>query len=720
MKRKTFHSFLIYKEALEKGAVPAAYGRLMFLGAGGSGKSSLLDGLMGKPLRVGESTALADTLTVSYQWIKAAEMAEEAWKLYSEEVEARSLAAKSRELVKSKGNDSDMGGSYIDSWDNATAVKLFDISGDALDKIKGTLSSSKNTEDIPIDGLNEEIVQEAIFRPVSGYECSEGPDVVLHIWDCGGQPVFLDIISAFLTSRTMFFLLFDSSVELESVYQELWHHKGIPKPGRYQNLTHLQLMTQWLQLIHSNLVTKAEGLHQSSSSQALSGQNVAHYPRAMLIGTHRDRITESKATAVMQSLQSVCDAAAFGDLIVDKLIVDNTTAGQGKGKEDPGYKKIRENVHTFMQSLMVDTPLAWVAFRRVMQRVAVDRHILSYGESVTIAKTCGIPEEVVPSVLNFYHQLGAMLHYSTIPSLANTVIVQPQWLIDQLRLLLMPQWYGNRPGHLSRSWKWLQERGILMEELYQDIWRGCGLEGGPQALADVLEHFDLAKKISHCPDDMGFYKGIKYFVPCMLQVEPKANVVGGSQESSIKQAVALHIVFNMGYVPPGFFVRLIAQMTDQKRYIPLLDNVVYRGSITFQCNEIDRVIITESIHSLRVNIFRKSKRKYCHIRFADSCAALHSDLMQMCKAVLYWMPSVKHQFAFSCTVSDRTPEHFVNLKSDSHHESTLYCHHGHECDITPQHKFWLPIQPQAPVHVSLVLIIRMFNIHCLVHCLDTD
>ena len=709
-----------YKEALEKGVVPAAYGRLMFLGAGGSGKSSLLDGLMGKRLRVAESTALADTLTVTYQWIKAAEMAEEAWKLYSEEEEAKSLAAKSRKLVKSKGRQGQ--GSYIDNWAAAPAVKIFDVSGVAIDLMKRKVSSSKYSVDssfLQKDYVNKKIIQEAMWGRVLAHDHSEFPDVVMHIWDCEGQPVFLDIISAFLTPRTMFFLLFDASVRLESKYQEIWRHNGVLMPGRYQNTTHLQLMMQWLQLIHSSLLTKPKGLQQSHTCSALPGQN--DYPRAMLIGTHGDRLKSRKAKAVMQSLQFACDDAAFGDLIVDKLIVDNTTAGKGKKKEDPGYKRIRENIHTFMQSLMIDTPLAWVAFRQVMQRAAVGKPILSYSESVIIAEKCGIPEKVVPSVLNFYHQLGAMLHYATIPSLSDTVIVQPQWLIDQLRLLLMPQWYGNRPGHLNRFWKWLGERGILMEELYQEIWRGCGLDGGPQALVDVLEHFDLAKKISHCPHDMEFYKGIKYFVPCMLQVEPKTTVASCSREASIKQAITLHMLFNIGYVPPGFFVRLIARMTDQKRYIPLLDNVVHRGSITFQCHEIDRVIITESIHSLRVNIFRKSKRKSYHVRFADSCAALRRDLMHMCKDVLHWMPSVECQLAFSCTVSDSISEHFVFLKSDSHHESTLYCHHRHECDITPQHKFWLPIQPQAPVYVSLVLIIKMLNIHCLVvHCLDTD
>ena len=101
------------------------------------------------------------------------------------------------------------------------------------------------------------------------------------------------------------------------------------------NLTNLQLMTQWLQLIHSSLVTGAERRRLSPRSQALSGQNVPHYPRAMLRGTHWDHITTRKAKAVLQSLQSTCDEAAFGDLIVDKLLVDHTTAGIGKGQEDP-------------------------------------------------------------------------------------------------------------------------------------------------------------------------------------------------------------------------------------------------------------------------------------------------------------------------------------------------------------------------------------------------
>ena len=88
-----------YIEALKEGAVPAAYVRLMFLGAGGSGKSSLLEGLMNIPLQQAESIALADTRTVSYKWI-AADSTEEAWKLHTDDDETRKLAAKAHQFRK--------------------------------------------------------------------------------------------------------------------------------------------------------------------------------------------------------------------------------------------------------------------------------------------------------------------------------------------------------------------------------------------------------------------------------------------------------------------------------------------------------------------------------------------------------------------------------------------------------------------------------------------
>ena len=693
---------LAYNEALNEGAVPTAYVRLMFLGAGGSGKSSLLDGLMNIPLQQAESTALADTRTVSYKWI-AADSTEEAWKPHTNDDEKRNLAAKAHQLQERELLDDRKDSSII--AERTFCLPRNTVSSLQSDEHKADPNAVSKLLEFKKEHYEELIrliKQEKLF---SQYRNLVKPtsEVVMHIWDCGGQPVFLDIISAFLTSRTMFLLLFDGSVDLSSMYQEKWHHKGIAIPGREQNITHLQLMKQWLQLIHSSLLAKVNvnDPEDASTNQATASPNVLpKCPRAMLIGTRRDKITSEKAKAVVDELNTACCGAAFGDIVVDKLIVDNTKAGKGKDGEDPKYKQIRNNVHKFAESLIVPTPLAWLAFRQVLQKADLKHPILSYSEVCIVAKECGIREEVVPSVLHFYHQLGSLLHYANIPSLANTIIVKPQWLINQLRKLLMPEWYLQRPQHLKRLWKLLEEMGILTEEMYQEIWNDCGLVGGGQALMDLLEHFDLAKRIDVYPREMGFYKGIKYFVPCMVKVRPEGVNIQEATSRPIRQAATLYVSFNTGYTPPGFFIRLIARITNHKGYTPLLNRQVYRDSITFNCNELDRLIISESLQTLNLNYFRVVQRKENYILFADSCCSLFNELIQLCRAICdNWMPSIEVLFKFECALSENVSRHFILLDTNSHQESPLCCEHDHKCTLSRYHKYWLP-PPPAVSHVS--------------------
>ena len=690
------HALANYAEALKFGEVPAAYARLMFLGVGGSGKSSLLDGLMKIPMRIAESTALADTCSIKYHWVEAADAAEDAWKKRTEEDEIKELATLSRMVVNSKGE-----GSNIQNWDQAEAVKVF-CSLAAQHRVVSDQQYASEASRIQKD-VSKSVYDEAMQHAST----SKNPEVVMHIWDCGGQSIFLDIVSAFLTSHTMFLLLFDASVDLSSKYRASWRHKGRTIPGRKQNISNLQFMMQWMQLIHGSLVTKKEKsqhIQEEASASEKPIRPLPLYPNVMMVGTRGDLVISKEQ--VIKSLQHACEGAAYNDVIMDKLIIDNTTAG--KGQEDPGYKRIRKQVFDFTSSLIVPTPLAWVSFRKVVQKVVSDSPILSYSQAVVIAEVCGIQKRVVPSVLQFYHQLGVFLHYDKIQSLSNTIIVEPQWLINQLRKLLMPELYQARPQNMARFWKWLEERGVLLEQLYINIWKDCGLEGGAQGLADLLEHFDLAHKISQCPRDMDLYKGNKYFVPCMLNARPnngphrELEQITGQTQEEIRQAATLHIIFNTDYVPPGFFVRLVARMTNNKNYIPCLDRIVYRDSIEFMYNEIDRVTIAESssLLSIEVNVCRVSTRTHSMNRFAEGCLSLRSELVTMCKEVLCWFPSIELDFSLKCNCSSSATEHFVYLDTDKHQESRLFCRTlDKKYTITPDVKYWLP--PSKQVHFSV-------------------
>ena len=684
----------------------------MFLGPGGSGKSSLLDGLMNQPLRPDESTALADTLNIKHQWVEAADAAEDAWKAVTEEDEDNELASLSHQVVK---RGSQGAATYIKNWAKAPAVVLFFpvlAAASALSAVQTDQRYARNAAQIH-EGVTRSVVNK-VFRQGGHSPSSKSTEVVMRIWDCGGQPVFLDILSAFLTQRTMFLLLFNASLPLSSKYQENWRHEGHTYPGKEQNITILQLMMQWMQLIHASLVAKKErgtadkeAKRSETTSDRRQSSVLPECPRIMIVGTYGDRVQSRHQ--VLKELDISCKEKAFHDLVADELIIDNTTAGRGRN-EDPGYRRIRKRIHEFTHSLTTPTPIAWVSFRKVLQKAVSGTPVLTYEQVVAIAETCGIPKHVVPSVLHFYHQLGVFLHYANVKSLSTTIIAEPQWLIKQLCKLLMPEWYHSRPRHLAGLWRCLEGKGVLVEPLYQDIWGGCGLRRGAQALADLLEHFDLAKKISSVPREMRRYEGHKYFVPCMLKARSQEGPdremerMTGQPQEAVQEAATLHITFNTEYIPPGFFVRLAVRMTNSEKCTPIFERGVYRDSITFRFGEIDIFTISESksLASVQVDFIRVAMRTQLISHFADSCLAFRSELSTMCKKALHWFPSIEHDFAFRCSCSVRAGEHFAIIDNNMHCGSQLFCRQGKMHKMDSGHKYWLPSAPLA-VEVSIVL-----------------
>ena len=670
-------------ETLEHGEVPVSHARVMFLGLHGSGKSSLLDGIMSHPLHDAESTALADVLNIRYHWVEIADAAENSWR---EEDEVQELASLCLLAMKDESKRPATG------VNTPASASFYDQDAQEAAQIQRNVTAS--------------IVQEA-WQMLQFSPLGKGPDIMMHIWDCGGQPVFLDILSAFLTSRTMFLLVFDASQPLNSKYRESWRHKGQTYQGKEYNITFLQLMMQWMRLIPASLMGKDEVIaHSEAIAERRQPISLPPCPRIMIVGTHGDVLAKQAQQQVLEEVQSSYRGKAFQALVTNTLIIDNATAGRGEN-EDPGYRVIRKKIHEFTHSLTAPTPLAWVSFRKVVQKAAADNPVLSYEQVTTIAETCGIDKSKVPSVLHFYHQLDVFLHYKNIESLSTTIIAEPQWLIKQLCKLLMPEWYHPRSQNLATLWQWLEGKGVLLEPLYQDLWGDCGLTGGAQALVDLLEHFDLAKKIdnSSVPREMQWFKGYKYFVPCMLEAQFQENP---DQEAAmvlpIREAATLHIIFNTGYIPPGFFIHLAVQMMKSEKCTPIFERGIYRDSITFWYGQTDRVTITESrsLVSVHVDVMRVLKRTYSINRFSDSCVSFLNELYATCREVLLWFPSIELDFAFKCNCSMDAEEHFAIIDNWMNRDSKILCRQDREYQMNPEHKYWLP-----PAQLALQVILHV-------------
>ena len=735
------------------------------VGPGGVGKSSLLRGLMNRSLpRDAESTVLADMKTVKPQfWARAGESADSYWAEVTEKDEIKELAGLFQlvptvQQVPSPANVPKTKHRLV--LTKLHLSKAVDV-GEFKPHNVQTISHEfvPHMKDNEVQNVLQQVAKHAMthnFLPISRSE------VLMHVWDCGGQPVFLEVLPAFLTSRTMFLLFFDARQNLHEECKTLSYKEGKVVSKSDLSFTTLQLLTQWMASVHAMYIRKTtmkyanseafttpsedespatqgrtthtfdavhdhKGQENSARNHHNSGEDIIpKFPRIIPVGTHGDCLTAQEKEEILHTVLSHCEGKAYAPLLYNGVIVDNTTAGRGRLGEDEGFKYIRERVHQFASKhLAVQTPVAWVLFRRVLQKVAKGNPIVPYEQAVAVGKACRIPKDVVPSVLDFYHELAVFLHYTQIESLSNKVIVDPQWLVRQLGRLLAPEGLEQKVSN-PLLWKPLHENGILVQTLYEEVWEENNLKYNvsPQSLVDLLNYFLLSAPIDpidpmKLPKSVTPYKGQKYFVPSVLKLSVQDTDSTPKSREPVKTSSPLHLTFSTQYVPPGFFTRLAATLTKEPNCQPLFERGVYRNKITFAYDQIDEFTICEQSSSIQMNVVRIQHRQSHKIMtFGNTCCAI-MELIQACSAtVSQWLPSVEIKAAFLCEqCSDKN--HFITIPHGAETSLNLRCKAGHSCNLTKEKQYWLKI-PSTPEVCCLCTCYRRSDVglHVLLLLID--
>ena len=639
-----------YYDALKLGEILVVYGRLMMIGAGGAGKTSLLHALMNEPLpNHASSTLLANACTVKRHFANAGDQAGQNWVEVGEDDEVNELATYLQRILK------------LQSSTPASSSPLASLLQDVP---AFSDQSHPSAGEVHVSEAKSRKVVEKILLAIKqrsrGRSESSSAEVLLHIWDSGGQVVFMNILPAFLTSRTLYTLVFDASKDLDEKLTVVTHRGGQIVNTEPYHLSSIELLLQWMASIHSHL-----------ARQNPDGK-LEPYPRVLLVGTRRDKLSVDRddqfpsEKSVRNNLASLYKGKYHSEILLWPLplyIVDNTTAGRGIN-EDPSFKEIRQRVHEFTSdNLAVKTPLTWVLFRKVMQSICKDdQPVVSYKEAAAIAKACYIPSEAFPSVLNFYHELGVFLYYTKIPRLKDWVFTNPQWLISQFAKLLCPQ--GLEDQGRPEVWKEFRKYGILVDELYEDVLSGHLMD--PQGLVDLLEKFLLAAPLetSRFSDRFPFKVEKVYFVPCMLSAPiEKATESDTAHEREEKlhtrdafmRAEPLHLVFNTNYVPPGFFVRLVTSLAKSQRCKILFD-LSDRCSVVYAYDEVNEFEVKEGTNSIVIHAIRCIQGRRVPL-FTLACQAIMQLLISSIREVSEWFRYVKVNTAFRCTTCKQQGQH---------------------------------------------------------------
>ena len=654
-----------YFQALQHGVVKVAYARVMLIGPGGVGKSSLLNGLMKKKFsKSSESTQGADLFNLRPTESYWARSTGGHWEIISDEDEIKELAQlvqrvqQNEQLVKGSRSKSSSKG------EPSFAVK----------------------EDEKFNHPSVKAIVDEIKAAYSEPDCqvSSQPDteVYLRVWDCGGQPVFLNLLSAFLTARTLFLLMFDASLDLHGPCLHLTHHEG-RATEQLDDMSTLQLMVQWMATVHATLLGKG--------SVGSSSDDGKVFPRILPVGTHGDKAyAKDNKDAILRTLAEASCNKAFSSHLLDGVVVDNTTGGDGES-EDPAFQIICEIANKFAQKdLAIDTPITWVLFRKVFERYSRGKPVVAIDEVKELAKACLIPEETVSSVLAFYHDLSVFFHYSSVPSLKYKVISDPQWLIKQMAKILALEGFEEVRSNLL--WNLLREDGILVETLYSQVLSKEEFLK-PQEIMDLLEHFLIIANVY--TSNKHKFPGREYFVPSMLPRISHRSLQPAIK--AIQSAAPLHLTFSTNYLPPGFFPRLVTVLSKYKKIAVDFKEKLYRNSVKFHyghhIQQIDKVTTTEEKLSVSIQVHRILTRPQNYSLFPGICLEILQILNEACEKIKEeWFPGIDIGFAFECKAC-REKDHFIPLQVPMSYtpNASLCCQNGESSALTPEKMCWFGV-----------------------------
>lgn len=704
----------------ESSEIEAIYGRLMMIGHAGAGKTSLQLALMNKKIPPNlSSTPLATAKSVKCNWTCAGEEAGCYWKEMCEDDEVMELAGF---ILKSVSLDTlpQLIAQLQDYAKDAASTSQVSSVHNGPPRINHTMVQQvlkKLMKDVLLKLMCESSAQSANTK-------TRKSDVLLYLWDSGGQRVFLDILPAFLTSRTIFMLVFDASRDLNAKLQLPCQKEGNIIHTEHYHLSSVQLLLQWMASIHTQLhLRKSDGT-----------PVYLPYPRMLLVGTHRDKLelSPSGSEGVHRYLHSQYKGKAYAEMLMPQnpfYLVDNTLAGQGEF-EDTSVKEIREHVHTFSSEHFVvkNVPSSWAFFRKVLQKVTKEarKPVITYEEVMVIARACSIKSEDVPHVLSFYHELGVLLYYVQVAGHKKKwVIADPQWLIKELAKVLSPTAIAQQDHCVEHQWELLRTHGILVEELYRHVWGESGEE-----FINLLQHFYLAAEVSNVPHRFTRYKGKKYFVPCMLSIssatdsreetvqretttlleappeststeEPMASETRATAElpNQISNPDPIHLVFDTEYVPPGYYIRLLASIAKLSGCKILFQyKKLNRYQVTFAYKVNNEVTVTENLHSIVIEVVTVGPKAERMSTPQSICNEVFQSLSTSISEVVEWFPSVEVLFAFNCKnlscASMQAEPHFVTIDEAPIKQGSLFrCQNERVCTLTPEQLHWFePVQ----------------------------
>ena len=557
----------------------------MFVGPTGSGKSSLMDRLLGRPKKIfSPSTGIAEPVVVV-------------------DVDLNPSTFHSVTVLEG------------DNWDEAENNKWNEVEQDesiirqmGKDSIVSTAHPLTKSAITPSASPPEEVnqhtdqhiakthirkyprpltrisIRNMISRSVKkcgGYKKLRRflkKSFSLYLRDTGGQVEFQEMIPLLIFGPSIFFFVFRLDLDFKKKFEVSYRKNEGESVNCYtSSITTEEAFLQFLASVDAMNMPKETGVCVK-----------AHKPLVFVVGTHKDKLGESAAKEIAELNKKLNDLIkdpgfGFQDLIqyadYDKDQVMFTVDNVSDSEKD--FKLIRSNVNTLIRGrseFLIEYPVDYLLFCLELQNLS--RNVLSLDECKDIAAKYGIKgDQQVSRLLQFLHLRIGVIRYFDKDGVRHIVICKPEVLFNKVTDLIVRTFSSGAPLRDTERDDF-RKKGIITASVLATVIRKGEIP--PEVFLRLLVHLRIAAKFSKSGKQDG---EDEFFLPCVL------NHVSGCTKSLSTTVMPLAVNFQCKHCPKGLFGVLTTHLmtpdlsegaTSDTTTFTLMQDKIFKDQISFK------------------------------------------------------------------------------------------------------------------------------------------
>ncbi|XP_070573732.1 probable serine/threonine-protein kinase pats1 [Ptychodera flava] len=295
----------------------------------------------------------------------------------------------------------------------ANVIDALKLKGEKMEDVKGRLDRR----------LTE--ANRRLFRRFHEADDVDKPDIYFSLWDFAGQSVYYITHQVFLGNRVIFVLVTDLTKSLDDIMSTVIEDDWTVK----------DFLSFWMNSIHTHAIPGSNIRIESSDGSVKN----TPAPPVILIGTKKDLLRESNSRPGAQDVDVEIEAKkrlkeideyirrhatkAVNDHLVGMIAIDNKSRGEDDNTSDQDIENLRKIVQDYAMEyfFLGKVPVKWIRLELSMRQL--QREKINLEEAKEIGKKLEMEEDDINEALAFYHSVGEILHFKTIPELENIIIL---------------------------------------------------------------------------------------------------------------------------------------------------------------------------------------------------------------------------------------------------------------------------------------------------------